>query len=66
MLLSPDSKQTPLKDALREAFVNTPEDSVVKFVHMGLKQLRDEANAVRVKRNMEVKEEYKAEWVILS
>ena len=37
MLLTPNSKETPLKDALHEAFVNTPEEPVIKFVHMGLR-----------------------------
>ena len=37
MLLSPHSKETPLKDALNEAYKNTPEESVIKFVHMGLR-----------------------------
>ena len=47
MLLSPNNRETPLKDALLEAFRNTPEEPVIKFVHMGLKNLRDEANEVR-------------------
>ena len=44
MLLTPNSKDTPLNDALLEAFQNTPEEPVIKFVHLGLRQLREAAN----------------------
>ena len=53
MLLSPDSKQSPLKDALQEAFRYTPEEPVVKFVHMGLRMLREAANKARVRKGIE-------------
>ena len=53
MLLSPDSKQAPLKEALLEAFQHTPEESVVKFVHMGLRMLREAANSARAAKGIE-------------
>ena len=53
MLECPDNKQTPLKDALHEAFKHTPEESVVKFVHMGLRMLRDAANKARAAKGIE-------------
>ena len=58
MLLSPDSRQSPLKDALQEAFRHTPEEPVVKFVHMGLRMLREAANAARNERGIELIEDY--------
>ena len=58
MLLSPNSKETPLNDALLEAFQNTPEESVIKFVHMGLRQLREAANEARIERGIEVLDDY--------
>ena len=59
MLLCPNNKETPLKDSLLEAFKNTPEDSVVKFVHMGLRQLRESANEARKEKGIETVEDYK-------
>ena len=58
MLLSPNSKETPLKDALEEAFKNTPEEPVIKFVHMGLRQLREAANEIRRDKNEVEVEDY--------
>ena len=58
MLLSPHNKETPLKDALHEAFKHTSEDSVVKFVHMGLRQLRESANEARKEKGIELVEDY--------
>ena len=58
MLLCPSSRETPLKDALKEAFRHTPEEPVVKFVHMGLTQLREAANEVRTNRGEDVVSDY--------
>ena len=58
MLQSPDSKQSPLKDALKEAFRHTPEEPVISFVHAGLRSLREEANKARADKGIELKEEY--------
>ena len=58
MLESPCSRETPLNDALREAFINTPEEPVIKFVHMGIRQLREAANEIRKKTNQEEVEDY--------
>ena len=52
MLKCPDSKQTPLKDSLQEAFRHTPEEPVVKFVHLGLKLLREAANDARAEKGI--------------
>ena len=58
MLESPDSRQTPLKDALQETFKHTPDEPVIKFVHMGLKMLREAANNGRREKNIEQLEAY--------
>ena len=58
MLVSPSSREMPLKDALKEAFQHTPEEPVVKFVHMGLRHLREAANEVRRERNEEEVSDY--------
>ena len=58
MLLCPNSRETPLKDALLEAFKNTPEESVIKFVHMGLRQLRESANEARIEKGIDLVEDY--------
>ena len=47
-----------MNDALLEAFQNTPEEPVIKFVHMGLRNLRDAANRIREERGIEVIEDY--------
>ena len=47
MLLTPDSRETPMLDALLEAFRVTPEEPVIKFVEMGIEALRREAKQIR-------------------
>ena len=61
MLQTPSSKETPLKDALKEAFQHTPDEPVVKFVRMGLRQLREAANEIRRERNEEEVSDYDEE-----
>ena len=45
-------------DALKDAFHYTPEEPVVKFVHLGLRLLREAANEARERKGIERLEDY--------
>ena len=46
-----------MKDALREAFNSTPNDSIPKYIDRGLRLLREKANEIRKVRKLRIKEE---------
>ena len=58
MLQTPSALDTPLKDALREAFDSTPHDSIPKYIDRGLRLLREKANEIRKARNLRIEEIY--------